>query len=322
MDKERVRGFDLVRVLAIFVVIGLYHNFCYAGLSLFTNACMLSLVYSSLGSFTFISAFLLSSRYRFDGRKDILSFYKRRIIRIWPLFAISSVALYIIRFNPLLPTIKGLVGVSPFWSPAPITMWYVAMLLSLYLITPFVASGDFEGQILKAVLIMTVVGIIQLVFKTVVPKTFNYYMVYLVGLIFGRNYYDATMSFLHSKAATFLSIIWIALMIIVYVKGNPWVKSITGVLGIVALISTCLHISSLYRANIWIDKVVSILAYASFCAYLYHREIIWALLRFYSVNSGWPLFLEILLIGVPLTFIVSYIIQRVYDGLLKIITND
>ena len=61
MKIERIIGFDLARVVAIFVVIGIYHNLGYAG-KFHADPAIRVLVYSSLGVFTFISALLLASK--------------------------------------------------------------------------------------------------------------------------------------------------------------------------------------------------------------------------------------------------------------------
>ena len=143
---NRIIGFDLARVLSIFVVIGIYHNLGYAG-HLHSEPAIRVLVYSSLGVFTFISAFLLASNNTFQVIEDTKAFYKRRLLRIWPLFTVSSIMLAVLGFNSWGSTLKGIIGISPFWAPHPTTMWYVAMLISLYIITPFVSSQVFNWSL-------------------------------------------------------------------------------------------------------------------------------------------------------------------------------
>lgn len=314
MNKCRILGFDLSRIVAIFYIVGIYHNLGYAGTYYYTEAGILSLVYSSLGVFTFLSAFLLSSKYDFSSKQSIVLFYKKRIVRVWPLFALSSFLLVLIHFNALIPTLKGLVGLSPFWKPAPTTMWYVAMLISLYAITPFVVgSGSIVCQCIKVLIVMSLIGVVQLVFNTVVPKTFNYYTVYLIGLLLGRNYYDSTMRFLSSKKTLFVAVIWLALFLTTCISHNNWIKSVSGVVGIVAVMNCCILFSKCFHSRQFFLRLTSLLSYSTFCAYLFHREVIWLLLRIRALNSGWPVFLYMLFIGVPFTFAVAYLIQRMYD---------
>ena len=321
MAKERILGFDLARVVAIIVVIGIYHNLGYTGLY-HTNPAVRVLVYSSLGLFTFLSAFLLASRYSFAEKTEIQSFYKKRVLRVWPLFVISSLMLAVLGFNAWMPTIKGIVGISPFWAPHPTTMWYVAMLISLYIITPFVVRGGVKLQCLKAVAVMTVVGSLQIVFGTVVPRTFNYFTVYLLGLLLGRNYYEPTMRFLRSKKTLIISIFWTALVVVVFFTKNAYLKSFSSVVGIIALLSLSLLIAEKLHANQFLAKSITALSYASFCAYLFHREIIWVLFRLYKPKGALPIFLEVLIVAVPLSFLCAYYIQKVYDWIIGKLTKE
>lgn len=314
MKSERIIGFDLARVVAIFVIIGIYHNLGYTG-KFHADPAVRVLVYSSLGVFTFISAFLLASKYDFSEKGEIVSFYKRRVLRIWPLFVISSILLAFMGFNAWLPTIKGIVGISPFWAPHPTTMWYVAMLISLYLITPFVVRGSIWQQCLKAFCVMTVIGLLQICLGTVVPRTFNYYTVYLVGLLLGKNFFASTLAFLRSKKAIVISLVWIVLVVAVFFSKNDYLKSFSSVIGIVSILNVSLLVADNLHSHRIFTQSISVLSYASFCAYLFHREIIWVLFKFYKPNGFLPVFLEVLIIGVPLSFIIAYFIQKYYDML-------
>jgi len=321
MSKERLLGFDLARVVAIFVVIGIYHNFGYAG-PYHSEPAVRVLVYSSLGLFTFLSAFLLASRYSFAEKIEIQSFYKKRVLRVWPLFVISSLMLAVLGFNAWMPTIKGIVGISPFWAPHPTTMWYVAMLISLYIITPVVVKGEVRLQCIKAVAVMTVVGLIQIIFGTVVPRTFNYFTVYLIGLLLGRNYYESTMRFLRSKKTLIISLIWIVLVVVVFFTKNDYLKSFSSVVGIIALLNLSLIATEKLSANSFLAKAITTLSYASFCAYLFHREIIWVMFHLYKPKGALPIFLEVLIVAVPLSFLCAYYIQKVYDWIIGKITKE
>ena len=321
MAKERVIGFDFARVVAIFVVIGIYHNLGYVG-RFSADPAVRVLVYSSLGVFTFLSALLLASRYSFIEKGEVLSFYKKRVLRIWPLFVLSSILLAVLGFNTWGTTINGIVGISPFWAPHPTTMWYVAMLISLYLITPFVVRGDVQQQCLKAFCVMAVIGVLQICLGTVVPRTFNYFTIYLVGLLLGKNYYEQTLDFLCSKEATCTSLVWCVLVVVVYLTKNTYLKSFSAVIGIIAILNLSLLVAEKLRSHKFFIQSVSVLSYASFCAYLFHREIIWTLFRFFKPIGFFPLFFEVLLVGVPLSFFCAYLIQKYYDMLLAHIFAD
>lgn len=321
MVKDRLLGFDLARVVAIFVVIGIYHNLGYAGLY-HDNPAIRVLVYSSLGVFTFLSAFLLASKYSFKESGETLSFYKKRVLRIWPLFIISSLMLAVLGFNSWATTIKGIVGISPFWAPHPTTMWYVAMLISLYIITPFVVKGSPKTQCVKAFCIMTLIGLVQIVLGTVVPRTFNYYTVYLIGLLLGRNGYEPALTFLKSKKTIIISCAWVAMIAVVLLTKNAYLKSFSSVVGIIAILNFSLLLAEFWKTNKIFTQTVTILSYASFCAYLFHREIIWAMFRIYKPDGFVPIFFVVLFVAVPLSFICAYFIQKLYDRIINDYTKQ
>ena len=319
--EKRILGFDLVRVVAIFVVIGIYHNFGYASCGLGGDPAVRVLVYSSLGVFTFISSFLLASKYAFAEKVEVLAFYKKRVLRIYPLFVVSSLLLVIIGINTWVPTLKGLVGISPFWGPHPKTMWYVAMLISLYIITPFVIRGGLKVQCYKAVAVMALIGLIEIIFGTVVPRTFNYYTVYMVGLLLGRNYYEQTMKLLRSKKTLLISLVWMILVVVVFLTKNNYLKSISSVIGIIALLNLSLFTVEKLSASRFFTESVTALSYASFCAYLFLREVIWVMFQVYKPQGSMQIFLYVLIVGVMLSFFCAYWIQKGYDKLLEKMTR-
>lgn len=164
---------------------------------------------------------------------------------------------------------------------------------------------------------MAVIGLVQIVFGTVVPRTFNYYTVYLLGLVLGNNYFQSTFLFLKSKKACLISLCWIILIVVVFLTKNPYLKSFSSVVGIVGILNLSLMVAKKFGTINFFSEVVSKLSYASFCAYLFHREIISVMFRVYKPEGFWPIFLEVLIIGVPLSFFLAYYIQKVYDAALR-----
>lgn len=63
--QKRILGFDVARVIAMFYIVGIVHLSEYTNMSIIQYAACESLVRSTLGVFTFLSAFLLGTRYTF-----------------------------------------------------------------------------------------------------------------------------------------------------------------------------------------------------------------------------------------------------------------
>ena len=99
-------------------------------------------MWSCLGTFSLISGYLIGRKYNCETWKDVLFFYKKRVVRFYPLFFLSAVLLYAIGFNNLSQTVISLLGLAPFMEPRPLTLWYISMIMVLYFISPFVLNGE------------------------------------------------------------------------------------------------------------------------------------------------------------------------------------
>ena len=96
--------FDVVRVICMTYLIAFFHLYGYiypqGGTPFYTPVCT-ALAHACLGLFTFVSGYLLGRKYCFGQMEnsDAWSFYKKRILRIIPLFVLSSIALWLIDYN-------------------------------------------------------------------------------------------------------------------------------------------------------------------------------------------------------------------------------
>jgi hypothetical protein len=311
---KRIVGFDVARVFSIVWIVAIYHVLPHANLP--QIAPVKTITYSSLSIFTFLSAFLLASRYKFENRSVIIQFYKKRVLRFYPLFFLSSVILCIIGYNSLFSTAKGLLGLSPFWKPHPTTMWYCAMLISLYLLTPYWSIGGIKKQILRFLATMGVIIIVELAFHTVVPRTFFYYPVYFCGIVVAEYGYKRFMSIvLNPKYGLFFFLIYAILLIIeLFLKSEILIITNSGI-GILALLSIYMLIGNFISKSEH-SHVVSVfvkMSYATMCVYLFHREVQFVLLQNWQPINSLLMMLYVGLFGLILSFLVSYYIQLLYD---------
>ena len=136
--------FDVARVLCMTYIVAFVHLYAYIYPNVISAnvipACAI-LCDACLGLFTFISGCLLGKKYSFGEKSEITvgNFFKKRIIRIIPLFVLSAVALWLINFNGTRATINGLLCISPFVTPRPMTLWYIPVILLCYCITPIIS---------------------------------------------------------------------------------------------------------------------------------------------------------------------------------------
>ena len=134
--------FDIARCLCMFWVIGVLHLSQYLGDGYNTLCGTIygsNITWSALGMFSLISGFFIGQKYVIESWPDIWNFYKKRLIRFYPLFVISALLLVLIRFNTIRGTLHALVGITSFTSYRVSTLWYMSMLLCFYAVTPFVS---------------------------------------------------------------------------------------------------------------------------------------------------------------------------------------
>ena len=314
MEAKRILGFDVARIFSIIWIVAVYHVLPSAGLPLTSQIKIIT--YTSLGIFTFLSAFLLTSRYSFDDLGGTLLFYKKRVLRFYPLFLLSSVILCTIGYNSLSTTIKGLLGISPFWKPHPTTMWYCAMLISLYLITPIWATGGLKKQIAKFIATMAIICLIDIKFHTVVPRTFCYYPVYFMGIVVAQRGYDLFLSLIKNARFALVSLLFFLLLFLFARLINYAAFVILcSMIGIISMLSVYMNIGEWInkKNNKKLESTIFILSYSSMCMYLFHREVHCILLSIYHPINSIIMLFYLGLIGLLITIPLSYYIQLIYD---------
>lgn len=314
-NKKRVFGFDIARAISIITIV-LYHSLGY-GCVYYSHSVVRTIAYASLAIFTFQSGFLLASRNDVQNCK-FLGFIKKRLVRIWPLFLLSSVLLCLMGFNTWFSTAKAWVGLSPFWRPAPRTLWYAALLVFLYVITLFWAKGRLLKQILKFIITMGVIVGIQLVFHSVDPRTFFYSSIYFIGIIVGQYYYDRFFSFVTTKKYIVLMVLLFLGILTVQLFTNSflliWINSF---IGMVALLSLYVYLGEKKKDNKTWVSIFSKLSFASFCIYLFHREVFESLLMLWEPSTQFQMIPYLGLLGLAIVIPLAYYIQKGYDGIIK-----
>lgn len=314
-NNKRIIGFDIARVASILVVV-LCHSLGYG--CIYYKYAVKTIGYASLTIFTFLSGFLLASR--IDLQKcSFISFMKKRLLRIWPLFFISSVMLCLIGFNRWLPTVKAWFGLSSFWGPAPRTIWYVGMLIFLYAITLFWARGGVKRQIGKFLITMAIIaGMNMTVLHLVDSRLFFYAVVYFLGIIVGQYYYEKFFSFITKpKLVVAMLILFLAFSILLINRHNTLLFWGNALVGMVALLSLYVSIGEKWKDNKRLVSTVSMLSYASFCIYLFHREVFAFLLMIWRPACQYQLVPYLAILGLAIVIPLAYYIQKGYDRIIK-----
>lgn len=321
MQKDRDLQFDIVRVLATLWIVGVWHVLDYLGLP---NVQEARSEYDFvtrfiLATFMFMSGYFLS-KYKFETKAEINSFYKKRLTRFFPLFTFAALLLYRLGINPgklqLLLTVSGL---SSYFGHQSYTIWFISMLFSFYMVTPVIAKGLEKiryGVVVKSLLVV----VFSIVFIYALSCTSLDYDVrlsytmpfYGLGLIYGR---ETIVKNIMSK--------WYVLIISALLLTTLHYFNITGerflhidtVTAIMLFLCVCYWMKFLP-----IRRIISVLSYASMAMYLFHRPVFHLGIKyiFHDDNATIP---EVYLVLMPITIVVSYIIQYSYDFCVDKIEN-
>lgn len=307
MKKDRIYYMDIARSFAVLWIVGYWHlrEYLPQKVSFYGDASITDIV---LGLFMFLSGFFLA-RYRFANfYKDVFLFYKKRFVRIYILYAISAVTLYLIGFNPDFHTLlTTLTATATYIPPSPNTLWFVTMLLSFYAFTPFVHCEGTAKSLLRMFLVF-VLFVCLFVYEGIDFRFFWCFPLYCLGLHMGKKPQFMNV-LLKNKITAISTCVLICLFLFFYYYPVSYkIQYVILPFGI----HLTLYLSRIL-ANSHFNIIVEKVAYSSMCAYLFHRQLyylLWDHCHFSEINL--PVLLYCLF-SIIVCFIVSYAIQYWYD---------
>lgn len=284
-----------------------------------------------LGLFTFSSGYLLGSKYIFGEQNAVivLEFYKKRLLRIIPLFVLSAVVLWLIGFNGARQTLNGLLLISPFVTPRPRTLWYIPVILICYAITPIISRDTLKGRVRNCLIVYALLlGIGRLVPSTDARLLFNVFF-FMVGVI-SSSCFDWKMKFRYGKLLQVLIILVFIIFVCIGQMNDNFhlklFKRIVGGVGVFAWLFLCEYISSLFFDNVndiknrwkgWICQLIGYVSYASMACYMFHRLFFWAGEKIYNPDVASIKWIYMGGIVFPVMLILSYYIQKSYDTIVE-----
>ena len=313
--------FDIARAVCMCYIIAVLHLSQYFGLQYYIYGTYIGrlITFSCLGLFTFMSGYLIGKKNDFTSSSiaHIFKFYKKRFIRIYPLFFLATLLLYIIGFNGLIPSVYGLLGIASFVVRQPKTLWYVSMLIIFYLLTPLINRNSLGYKTIISGLIVMLFGFLKLFIQVDARFIFNLFF-YCLGLIMATVDCDFLSKTDGSNQRTHLLTVFFYVTLIL-ITNRFFSNSITmlavGALGVAALFSLSCLLSKIKNQSF--EKTVGFVSYASMVCYMFHRFFYWCGLEVFTPES---LFLKAvyLVFVFVLGLVISYFVQKGYD---RIVSN-
>jgi peptidoglycan/LPS O-acetylase OafA/YrhL len=207
---------------------------------------------------------------------------------------------------------------SPVYVKPLLTLWYLSVVFSYYVIFGLFLSQRSRSLIVWAIVVFVASYFFSYKYELFDDRFFEYFFVFLAGILLARNDMLREKIF-HAPLIVQLTVGLIgAILFGIFEFGDYRVRSVG------YLFSSNLYILSwailalrLFRES-WINwRIWHPISYASFFAYLLHRpiwEIMFAVIKFPEyLYSGWYRLLP----GSIFVFVISYYLQLAYDLLLK-----
>ena len=205
MTQKKLPELDILRIISILIVIIFVHLKDY-GYSFYMEVDLYYIyffnglgIYVAMGSMVFLSGFglfLNKNNRNIDSYGKLLSFLKRRFLRIFPLYWIA-IPLFIVFVGYLnidslylLAHIFGMqIIVAPEFGPPMLTLWFIGIIVVYYLIFLFLSYlGSLKKIIPGAIVILFIFVYLNIMFGLVEYRFFYYYLFFILGIVLANLY--------------------------------------------------------------------------------------------------------------------------------------
>lgn len=318
LTKSRDFVIDILRGGAVLYIVGFWHirgystalsSFCRTKTTQFLTCCV-------LGLFVYLSGFLLSQKYNFEKPGDTLRFYRRRFLRIYPIYLIALTIFLVMGYVNLKGYIRAVLLSNMFTGKHLMTLWFITMILVFYAITPLYLKSY---KPVKAIIytIVAYFGLLILHMNTGIIdlRLPQYLPIFAAGIISARSI--SIQRALQSKYIVVISFLYFVLLGWLFTKIEDKIISVL----VVSLASFAgiplLQAMAKALAPFLNKKLVFILSYSSFSLYLIHRITFGLGTMLYRPQTIMSAVLYLVCILLPVTIAISYLFQMLYDDILQ-----
>lgn len=300
--KERILLPDIARSICVLEIVAFWHIFDYIE-PVEWKYDVEFLTKGALACFTFLSGL-------FCGKKEMnfRKFYLSRMKRFLPLLAVALILFCLSNKTSFMSAALAIVGLSCFTPWQPLTLWYFAMIILFYWLTPVLLYSKKgrcqQSTFLFRVILCLLVFVICDIYFSIDSRIIVYFPFYIIGVLVPLGMLNKIQKI---KAA--LLITGVVLLCIAYFISLPLVYDMISAFGGMLVI---LFVSSILEK--WggiISTIASFLSYISMSAYLFHRIVYSIIKRIF--HQEYLDFCQISLIVIAL-IVISYFIQRSYDS--------
>jgi peptidoglycan/LPS O-acetylase OafA/YrhL len=309
---------DFLRGIAILYIVGINHLDDYAH-GIYYYRLNGIVTYSFMGLFVFISGYLLSINNIINNKNDLLKFIYKRFLRIYPLYVLALFAFMACSLMSFESVILHALLLNIILAKSVLTLWFVAMICIFYLFYPIIA---YKYSITKTSILFIVVYSIcismKIMYGLIDIKMLIYFPLFVLGILSYKH--QLLDKYVHKTNIVLISVILFIATSMLYLRIDK-LHYVMPVLFMTLSLPSLLIIGE-FLSSVISEYIYVPLAYASFCMFLFHRVVFISLLKLYTPNNDIYITIYLSAFGIPLTFMCSYIIQKQYDGISKMISNS
>jgi peptidoglycan/LPS O-acetylase OafA/YrhL len=319
-NKKRNISIDLLRSISILYIVGFWHLLNYTtAFPCYNNFITLRITNIILGLFIFISGYFIGLSHYNTRQETPFSFYKKKIIRIYPLYILAIIIFTILNLSSGWTSLKAIFAISMFVQPAPNTLWFITMLLFFYLLSPLIINICHRHSIKEISLYCTILILTLVAYgfftKLLDVRIVLYFPSFVMGILVAMHDEQTNVDLFYPYKKNFYFVLIILSIGISFIKTNH--SGLNDLLHL-PMVLLCSYIfftigQKIKIASTPIYNFIIIISYSSYCMYLFHRPIYVVLKKIYFPKSDLFQVIYLVMFCVPLIIIISFILQKIYD---------
>jgi peptidoglycan/LPS O-acetylase OafA/YrhL len=260
-----------------------------------------------LGMFVFISGYLIGTKFDGNSKNRLVVFYAKRLLRIYPPFILFSIVFYALNIGSGKKLFKTATLISMFIPPAANTLWFVAMIIVFYLISPLLInmSKNKVSYFFFCALLFGSAFMLNHFFDIFNVRLVLFFPTFAVGVLLA-----SYKELIHNLKLSVITLLLAASILVTFIdNASMFIWSPLMVFGPLL----CFLIAS--REEIIIQRfgIMRHIGYASFFVYLSHRPIYEVLKNLYFPQSGIFQIFYLAVICLPIIVAISWVLQKWHD---------
>jgi len=299
---------EVLRAASVLYIVGFWHLLNYVPHPPpYANALTYRMTVIVLGIFVFFSGYLIASRDIPATQTGLWSFYKKRLLRIWPLYALALTLFVIFKLTSIETALLASVGVGMVFHGPPPTLWFGAMLLLFYLVAPALVFSSRAPLLFLSF----AAGLFLIAQTCAIDSRLSIYLpAFALGIFTARNREIIDRVPLYAIAIACVGAFYIS-------SFATFPETASASIFIASLVPLfCLLVGERIARDFKAPQIFGLISYAGYAMYLFHRPLYMAMISWIPAAHPQLTTFVLCVPGVPGVIAISYIIQLGYDTLL------